>query len=90
MRSQLLVAGAFAVVLGVLFYVLELPVVFAWSFPLIVGGALLMLLSPFLKESEGPLTPPEGYHFCVFCSTLVALGAERCGHCGGRQPPYQA
>jgi len=90
MRSQLLVAGAFAVVLGVLFYVLELPIVYLWSFPLIIGGGLMVLFSPFLKESEGPLTPPEGYRFCVFCSTLVALGAERCGHCGGRQPPYQA
>ncbi len=89
MRSQLLFAGAFAVVVGVLFYVLELPVVFAWSIPLIVGGGLMVLLSPFLKESEGPLTPPEGYRFCVFCSTPVALGTERCGHCGGRQPPLQ-
>ena len=90
MRSQLLFAGSFAVVLGVLFYLLELPIVYWWSFPFIVGGGLMMLSSPFLKESEGPLTPPEGFRFCVFCSTLVAVGAERCGHCGGRQPPLQA
>src|SRR5439155_8672885 len=57
MRSQLLFAGSFAVVLGVLFYLLELPIVYWWSFPFIVGGGLMMLSSPFLKESEGPLTP---------------------------------
>ncbi len=86
MRSQLFVAGAFALGLGVIFYAFELPLAFALSFPLVLSGAFMMLLSPFLKESEGPVRPPEGFQFCVFCSTLVPGGAERCDHCGGRQP----
>ena len=89
MRSQLLIAGAFSVGLGILLDVIALPVVSAWSIPLIVGGGLMAVVSPFLKESEGPLAPPEGYRFCAFCSTPVLLSEERCGHCGGRQPPLQ-
>ncbi len=89
MRSQLLVAGAFSVGLGVLLDVTALPVVSAWSVPLIVGGGLMAVVSPFIRESEGPIAPPEGHRFCAFCSTPVPLDAERCGHCGGRQPPLQ-
>lgn len=86
MRSQLFAAGAFSLGLGVFFYVFALPIVFAWSLPFVLSGAFMMLVSPFLKESEGPVRPPEGFQFCVFCSTLVPVGAERCSHCGGRQP----
>jgi len=89
MRSQLFLSGALALGVGILFYVLALPAVFALSIPFLLGGAVMIIVSPFLRESEGPVSPPEGYRFCVFCSTPVRIGAERCDHCGGRQPSLQ-
>lgn len=72
--------------LGVLFYVTVLPLTFAWSFPFIVGGGVMVVASLFAPESSGPVGPPEGYKFCVFCSTPVPVAAERCPHCNGPQP----
>ncbi len=86
MRSQLLVAGMMTAGLGVVFYVTALPLVFFWSLPFLVGGAFMMVISPFLKEGEGPIQPPEGFRFCDFCTTLVPMDADRCPHCSGLQP----
>lgn len=86
MRSRLLISGMMTFALGLLLYILEIPLFFAWSIPFMIGGMIMALVSPFLRESEGPLQPPEGYTFCVFCSNLVKLGEERCNHCGGLQP----
>ncbi len=87
MRSQLLVGGVVIMGMGGAFYLLELPLVYFWSFPFLIGGALMTLASPFLGEREGPVEPPEGHRFCVFCSYPVPLTQSVCGHCGGRQPP---
>ncbi len=86
MRSQLLFAGLMTIGLGALFYVTALPLVFSWSLPLLIGGVVMLLASPLLKESEGPVQPLDGYRFCVFCATPVLLDADRCQHCGGLQP----
>ena len=72
--------------LGGIFYITALPLVFFWSLPFLVGGMFMILASPLLKESEGPVQPPEGYRFCVFCTSPVLLEANRCEHCGGLQP----
>ncbi len=71
---------------GVGFYVLGLPLVFYWSLPFVIVGALMSIASFFLSEGPGPLKPPEGFRFCVFCSTSMPLGSERCPHCNGLQP----
>jgi len=71
--------------MGAGFYVLQLPLVFFWSLPFIIGGAIMMVVSFFVAESLGPVQPPEGFRFCPFCSTPVPTGAERCPHCNGLQ-----
>lgn len=86
MRSQLLAGGVLIVLMGVTFFILEIPLVFFWSIPFIIGGGLMALAAPFLPESSGPVQPPEGYRFCVFCSTPVLLAQAECDHCGGTQP----
>ncbi len=86
MRPQLFVGGALVALMGAGFYLLQLPLVYFWSVPFAIGGGIMALASFFLPPSEGPLKPPEGFRFCVFCSTPVALGAERCPHCNGVQP----
>lgn len=72
--------------MGAGFYLLELPLVYFWSVPFVIGGLLMMGVSYFLDEGAGPVQPPEGYRFCVFCSTPVLMGADRCTHCNGVQP----
>jgi hypothetical protein len=86
MRPQLLVAGLLTIGLGGLFYITALPLVYSWTLPFVIGGVLMITASPFLKETEGPVQPPDGYRFCVFCSNPVLLEAARCQHCGGLQP----
>lgn len=86
MRTQLLAAGLFVIVVGAVFYVVPLPLTFAWSLPLLVAGGLMCLASFFMSESPGPVKPPAGFRFCVFCSALVPMGSERCDHCNGLQP----
>jgi len=85
MRPQLLVGGLLVAAMGAGFYVLQLPLVFFWSLPFIIGGAIMMVVSFFVAESLGPVQPPEGFRFCPFCSTPVPTGAERCPHCNGLQ-----
>lgn len=89
MRSQLFLGGLMVALMGAGFYVLEIPLVYFWSLPFVIGGALMSVASWFMKESEGPVEPPEGYRFCVYCSTPVKLAAERCSHCNGLQPRGQ-
>jgi len=86
MRPQLLAGGLLVVAMGAGFYILEIPIVDVWSLPFLAGGALMMVASFFLPESPGPLQPPEGFRFCVFCSTPVPLASDRCPHCNGLQP----
>lgn len=86
MRSQLLVAGILVALMGAAFYLLQVPLVYFWSLPFVIGGGLMAAASPFLPERAGPLEPPEGYRFCAFCSTPVPLTSDRCPHCNGLQP----
>jgi hypothetical protein len=72
--------------MGAGFYVLALPFIYFWSVPFLIGGGVMMVASFFLRESPGPMSPPEGYRFCVFCSTPVPMASERCPHCNGLQP----
>jgi len=86
MRTQLLAAGLFVAFVGGIFYAFPLPLTFAWSLTLLVGGGLMCLASLFMSESTGPVKPPPGYRYCVFCSTLVPASSERCPQCNGIQP----
>jgi len=81
-----LVAGAMIMLLGAIFYLLQVPLVYFWSLPFLVGGGVMAVASLLMSESEGPVEPPEGYRFCVFCGTPVKLDADRCSHCNGFQP----
>jgi hypothetical protein len=73
-------------VLGALLFVVQLPFLYFWSIPLVLGGVVMAVASLFLSEGEGPITPPPGYRFCVFCTTPVPVDAERCPRCNGLQP----
>jgi hypothetical protein len=86
MRPQLLVGGLLVALMGAGFYFLELPLVYFWSVPFFFGGMIMAGASFFMEEGTGPIAPPEGYRFCVFCSTPVQLQQERCPHCNGVQP----
>jgi hypothetical protein len=86
MRPQLFAGGILVVGMGVVFFVLQLPFVYFWSLPFVIGGALMAIGSLFASPSPGPVTPPEGYRFCVFCSNPVPLASERCPRCNGMQP----
>lgn len=86
MRPQLLVGGLMVAAMGIGFYALQIPFVYFWSLPFVIGGAIMMIMGLFVAESQGPPEPPEGFRFCSFCSTPVPLDAERCSHCNGVQP----
>ncbi len=85
MRPQLLGGGLLVAAMGAGFYLLELPLAYFWSLPFVIGGAIMAIASFFMPESPGPVQPPEGFSFCPFCTTPVAIGAERCPHCNGLQ-----
>ena len=85
MRPQLFGAGVLVMALAAVFYVLEIPLVYFWSIPFAIGGAIMAIASLFLPESAGPVEPSEGYRFCPFCSNPVRLDAKRCDHCNGVQ-----
>jgi hypothetical protein len=74
------------IALGVVLYLLQVPLVFFWSIPFAAAGLLMVVAGIILPEGGGPVQPPEGYRFCVFCGTPVKLDAERCDHCNGLQP----
>jgi len=90
MRSQLVLSGALVMLLGAAFYILEIPLAFTWSTVFVGGGALMALAGFVVPESSGPVTPPEGYRFCKFCSAAVPLQALRCPHCNGLQQPGES
>jgi len=85
-RSQLFAAGLLTFATGLVFYVLEVPLVYFWSIPFAIVGGMMAVAAPFMSESHGPVEPPEGYRFCPYCSTIVPIGQKNCGHCGGAQP----
>ena len=78
-------SGFAALGLGILFYLLEIPIVFLWSFPFMAGGLIFILIGLLVKESE-LIELPAGERFCPFCSSSVFLGMERCENCNGLQP----
>jgi hypothetical protein len=86
MRPQLFAGGLMVTLMGGGFYFLEIPFVYFWSIPFAIGGGIMVLASFFMSESPGPVAPPEGYRFCVFCATPVPLDAQRCPQCNGVQP----
>lgn len=82
MRSSLVVAGGMITLVGVALYAaLDGE---AWL-ALIAGGVVALICGLVLEEVTDRVEPPPGHHFCPFCSTLVADGDERCGHCNGLQ-----
>lgn len=85
MRPQLLVSGLLVMLPGAVCHFLGIPLVYFWSLPLLVGGALMAIASLFMSESPGLVPPPEGYHFCRFCSRLVPVQAEGHPSCNGLQ-----
>ncbi len=86
MRPQLLFGGLLVALMGLGFYFLALPFAYFWSIPFGAAGVVMIAVSFFLPETEGPVKPPEGFGFCPYCSTPVSLGSERCPHCNGVQP----
>ena len=82
MRASLVVAGGMITLTGVALYVsLDGD---AWL-ALIAGGVVALACGFALEEVDVRVEAPIGYHFCPFCSSPVAEGAERCGHCNGLQ-----
>lgn len=86
MRPQLFAGGLLVALMGAGFFLLEIPFLYFWSLPFIGGGVIMMVGGFLLPESTGPVIPPEGHRFCVFCSTPVRIGEARCPHCNGLQP----
>ncbi|HYC11431.1 MAG TPA: hypothetical protein VEC02_02065 [Nitrososphaerales archaeon] len=85
MRSQLLVSGILVMLMGLAFYILQIPIAYSWSVVFIAGGAIMAGGSLFVGEKEGPIEAPDGYRFCRFCSATVPLQAARCPKCNGLQ-----
>jgi hypothetical protein len=85
MRPQLVFSGLLVMLMGGAFYVLQIPLAFAWSIVFVAGGALMSVGGMVASESHGPVQPPEGYRFCRYCSAQVPLGAARCPQCNGLQ-----
>jgi hypothetical protein len=86
MRPPLFGAGLLVMATGAGFYVLVLPIVSVWGVPMVIGGAVMSGAGLLLPEGRGPVQPPEGFRFCVFCTTPVPIASERCPHCNGLQP----
>ncbi len=82
MRSSLVVSGGILTVTGIVLFVALAGE--AWL-ALTAGGVIVLVAGFFLKELTDRVEAPQGFHFCPFCSTLVAEGAERCDHCNGLQ-----
>jgi hypothetical protein len=83
MRPSLIVSGGIIGLTGVVLFVTLGGS--AWL-ALIAGGAAALCAGFIVEEVKGRVVPPEGFHFCQFCSTPVMEGAERCSHCNGLQP----
>jgi hypothetical protein len=71
--------------MGAGFYFLQLPFVYFWSLPFGIAGIVMVIISFLVPEREGTVQPPDGYMFCLFCSTPVKIGTERCPNCNGVQ-----
>jgi hypothetical protein len=83
MRPQLFWGGAIVFLSGAGIYLVLLLDI---AVPLAVGGAIMIIASFFLPEKSVSIAPPDGFTFCVFCSTPVPLNSDRCPHCNGLQP----
>jgi len=83
MRPSLIVSGAIIGLTGVVLFVTLDGL--AWL-ALTAGGAAALVAGFILEDVKERVVPPEGFHFCQFCSTPVMEGAERCSHCNGLQP----
>ncbi len=86
MRPSLILTGIITGGLGLSFYVLEIPVLFTWSFPFMIGGLVFVAVGAFAKETLGHIEPPDGYVFCVFCNAAILVGTRKCERCNGVQP----
>jgi hypothetical protein len=82
MRSSLVVSGGILTLTGIVLFVALSGE--AWL-ALMAGGAVVIVAGFVLEEVTERIEPPPGYHFCLFCSTPVMEGAERCSHCNGLQ-----
>jgi len=82
MRSSLVVSGLIIGLTGAALFVALGGT--AWLV-LFAGGFVALVLGFLLEETTERVEPPPGYRFCLFCSTPVLEGAERCSHCNGLQ-----
>ena len=82
MRSSVVTAGGLIVLTGIALYVALAGL--AWL-AFIAGGVVILACGFVLEEVTEHLEAPLGHHFCPFCSTAVADGTPRCGHCNGLQ-----
>ena len=82
MRSSLVVSGGIITLTGVALFVALAGE--AWL-ALVAGGFVVLVSGFLLGEATERVVPPDGYRFCLFCSTPVMVGAERCSHCNGLQ-----
>jgi len=57
-----------------------------WGVVTILAGLALTGIGFFAKERNGPVEPPPGQKFCVFCSVMMPQEAPRCPQCNGLQP----
>ena len=87
MRSSLVVSGGILTLTGIVLFVALAGD--AWL-ALIAGGVVVIASGFLLEEVTERVEAPPGFHFCPFCSTLVAEGAERCSHCNGLQSAVTA
>ena len=58
----------------------------SWGIVTILTGLALSGIGVFANERSGPLEPPPGQTFCVFCSAVIPQDSPRCPQCNGLQP----
>jgi hypothetical protein len=57
-----------------------------WGILTVAAGIVLAAVGVVAKERTGPIEPPPGYRFCVFCTATMPIDALRCPVCNGVQP----
>jgi hypothetical protein len=98
-RTSLVFAGLLVTGLGALLFGIEtvfsplggtaLPSLLSPATPFVAAGLIMLVIGAFLREGSGPVQPPEGFAFCVYCGNLMKSDQPRCDKCGGLQPGFE-